>query len=44
MCELIEEGEFDDVLPPSCRKLEPKAELEEFMQKNKVVMFVSPDD
>ena len=32
------------MLPPSCRKLEPKAELEEFMQKNKVVVFVSPDD
>ena len=41
---MIEEGDFDDVLPEECRKLGPKAELEEFLNKNKVVVFISKDD
>ena len=41
---MIEDGDFDDVLPPECRKLGPKAELEEFLTKNKVVVFISKDD
>ena len=41
MCELIEEGDFDDVLPAICKKLSPKDALTEFLQLNKVVIFVS---
>ena len=39
--ELIEEGEFDDIMPDICKKLSPKDALKEFIQANKVVIFVS---
>lgn len=44
VCELLEEGDFDDLLPKECQKLEPKAALQEFLATNKVVVFVSAAD
>ena len=42
--ELIEEGDFDDVLPDFCKKLAPKDALKEFIAANKVVIFVAAAD
>ena len=37
--ELISEGEFDEMMPASCKKLSPKEALAEFLSLNKVVVF-----
>ena len=37
--ELIEEGEFDEILPEQCKSLTPMQALQEFLQTNKVVVF-----
>ena len=42
--ELISEGEFDDMMPASCKKLSPKESLTEFLTINKVVVFLSNED
>ena len=39
--ELISEGEFDEMMPASCKKLSPKEALAEFLDINKVVVFLS---
>ena len=44
MLELIEENEFDEMMPVSCKRLSPKDALTEFLTVNKVVVFVSNDD
>ena len=44
VCELIEEGDFDDILPPSCKKLSPLESLREFLTLNKVIVFEVPSD
>jgi len=38
--ELIEEGEFDEMMPLSCKKLSPKDALAEFLILNPVALFV----
>jgi len=38
--ELIEEGEFDEMMPQSCKKLSPRDALAEFMVLNPVSLFV----
>ena len=42
--ELIEDGEFDEMMPASCKKLPPKEALVEFLAMNKVVVFLSAGD
>jgi len=43
--ELIEEGEFDEMLPEACKKLSPAAALDEIFANFEVVAFISkPDD
>ena len=44
MCELIDDGDFDDIMPATCRKLAPTDALREFLAANKVVIFVSAAD
>lgn len=42
--ELISEGEFDEMMPASCKKLSPRDALAEFLSVNKVVVFLSAAD
>ena len=42
--ELISEGEFDEMMPASCKKLAPKDALAEFLEMNKLVVFLSAGD
>ena len=42
--ELIEDGEFDEMMPDSCKKLSPKEALAEFLGLNKVVIFEATQD
>ena len=44
VCELIDDGDFDDIMPAACRKLAPIDALREFLAANKVIMFVSAAD
>ena len=42
--ELIEEKEFDEMMPATCKRLSPQAALTEFLTINKVVVFLSASD
>lgn len=42
--ELIEEKEFDEMMPATCKRLSPQAALAEFLTINKVVVFLSASD
>ena len=39
--ELIENDEFDEMMPKECKKLEPKAALAELVETNPVILFVN---
>ena len=41
--ELMESGDFDDIIPDNCRRLSPKDALKEFLRLNKVIVFVPAD-
>lgn len=38
--ELIEEGEFDEMMPKSCKKLSPADAFAEFLVQNPVAVFI----
>lgn len=40
MCEMIENDEFDEVVPESCKKLDPKVELSLCLKENKVIALI----
>ena len=44
MCELIDDGDFEDIMPAACRKLAPIDALRDFLAANKVIIFVSAAD
>ena len=41
MCDLVSDGEFDALVPQSCKPLPPKEALELFLKENKLVCFHS---
>ena len=38
--ELIENDEFDDVMPEACKPLKPEEEMAELIANNKVILFL----
>ena len=44
VCELIEEGEFDAMLPATCKPLPPKEALLELLSQHKVAVFLMGDE
>lgn len=43
VCDLVSEGEFDAMLPSSCKPLPPKEAFSEFLDKNKIVVVLQGD-
>jgi len=41
VCELIENDEFDEMIPKECKKLDPKDALAELVATNPVILFVT---
>lgn len=40
VCDLITEGEFDEMIPDACRPLPPGEALKEFLKSNRLVCFI----
>jgi glutaredoxin-related protein len=40
VCDLISEGEFEEMIPDACRPLPPKEALTEFLKANRLVCFL----
>eukprot|EP00350_Pseudokeronopsis_sp_OXSARD2_P002647 CAMPEP_0170544004 /NCGR_PEP_ID=MMETSP0211-20121228/2926_1 /TAXON_ID=311385 /ORGANISM="Pseudokeronopsis sp., Strain OXSARD2" /LENGTH=223 /DNA_ID=CAMNT_0010847539 /DNA_START=216 /DNA_END=887 /DNA_ORIENTATION=- len=41
VCQLIEENEFDELIPAICKKQTPKQELEDLLRQNKVLALIN---
>ena len=44
LLEMIEEGEFDEMMPEVCKKPDPKAELAELIQSNRIAVIVGTSE